>query len=120
MRKVMKGVAGFALAAGLVMTAGGTNAQASGSTYEGCPYGYVCVYPGSNWNGGVPSLKYYTYGVHDLYNQYGTHRVFNNQSGGAIARLCKNSDGTNCVFTLNSWTYVDYDLTPINAIDLAP
>lgn len=119
MRKFAKAATTLAFAAALVTTAGATNAQAAG-TYEGCPYGYVCVYPNASWNGGVPSLKFYTYGAHNLSNQFGTHRVFNNQSDNAIARLCKNYGGTDCVFQINMFYYTDYDLTPINSIDLEP
>ncbi|MCX3059466.1 hypothetical protein [Streptomyces beihaiensis] len=89
-------------------------------TYEGCPSGYVCMYPNASWNGGVPEHKYYTYGVHKLYNEYGSRRIFNNQTGGATERECKNSDGTNCGSKLLPWTYRDVDITPINSIRLDP
>jgi ABC-type sugar transport system substrate-binding protein len=57
MRRTMRVATALAIAAG-ALTAGATAAQASG-TYEGCPYGFVCVYPqDAGWNGGRPSLLY--------------------------------------------------------------
>ena len=119
MRRMMTMAAVLTFAGGALMTAGATNAEAAG-TYEGCPAGYVCVYPGAGWNGGNPSLKYYTYGAHNLSNQYGVHRVFNNQTGGATLQLCTQYNGGNPVFEVNSFTYTDYDLTPINSLLLEP
>ena len=113
----------------IVLTVGGALASASTAqaaqigiqaSYAGCDEGYVCMYPDAGWNNGVPEHRYYTYGVHPLYNEYGLHRVFNNQTGGATARLCVNSDGTNCTSKLQPWTYYDYNLTPYNSIRLDP
>lgn len=99
-------------------------------TVRGCPSGYACIYPrDKGWNNNSPSNKYYTYGCHRLYDQYGTHRVFNNQTGGAYVLLFKTSDcsGTGIVLPypissryLSAGRSVDVDLTPINAIYLEP
>ncbi|MFG2335555.1 hypothetical protein [Streptomyces yangpuensis] len=43
-------------------------------------------------------------------------RVFNNQSPGWYAQLCRNANGTNCDITIAPWTYVDVDLTPYNSL----
>ena len=120
MRRAIKAAAAIALATVAITAIGGTEAQAAG-TYEGCPYGYVCVYPeGTGWNGGHPSLLFYTYGAHNLSNQFGVHRVFNNQSGGATARTCTGYNGTGCQGYLTAYSYIDKNLTPINSITLQP
>jgi hypothetical protein len=121
LRKLSKPLAVAAVAAGTVagtMTVA-TPAQAAG-TYAGCPYGAVCVYPGAGWNGGHPTYVFYSRGPHLIYNQYGVHRVFNNQYGGWQSYLCKNSNGTNCPWFDDQYEYTDYNLTPINSILLTP
>ncbi len=120
MRRIIKTAAALTFAAATITTVGATGAQAAG-TYEGCPYGAVCIYPqNTGWNGGSPSYFYYSYGAHNLSNQLGTHRVFNNQSGGATARTCTGYNGTGCQGYLQAFTYIDKDLTPINSITLEP
>ena len=82
-------VVGGTLAASFIGTTA-AQAKPAGSTYEGCKYGYVCIYPeNKGWNGGHPSNTYYTYGAHNLSNQLGHHYVFNNQSGGASVTLTR-------------------------------
>jgi hypothetical protein len=118
-----------ALTAALLGTA--APAQAAG-TVHGCPSGAVCIYPrGAGWNGGNPSVEMWSYGPHNLSNQYGHHYVLNNQhdDGGfpVIAILCKGYDGKDC----SGPTYYQYsrdstkgvswgnpDLTPINSVIL--
>ncbi|REK90341.1 hypothetical protein DY245_11065 [Streptomyces inhibens] len=113
---VATAVAALVVPAGVVVGTAGTAAAAAG-TYEGCPYGAVCIYPqNAGWNGGHPSLVYYSYGAHNLSNQFGTHRIFNNQSGGATVRVCTGYNGTGCGGTTPPWTYYDRDFTPINSI----
>jgi hypothetical protein len=91
------------------------------ATFQGCPDGYVCVYPqNKGYNGGVPSLRFFTYGPHNLSNQFGTHRVLNNQTGGAIALFCNGFNGVDCPTYLPAGWVVDINLTPINSIDLEP
>ncbi|MFE4053904.1 hypothetical protein [Streptomyces sp. YIM B13518] len=111
-------VAGAVLATGTTAQAGQVSAQQS--NYQGCNLGYVCLYSYAGWNGGSPEHRYYDYGVYKLYDEYGVHRWFNNQTGGATTRLCINSDGTNCTSKLSSWAYWDIDLTPYNSIRLDP
>lgn len=122
MRKFLKAATALVFAAGVLATTAGTSgAQAAGSTVEGCNYGYVCIYPeNAGWNGGHPSLTYYTYGAHNLSSQYGNHIVYNNQSGGATMRTCTGSNGTGCQGYLTANTYMVKDLTPINSITLEP
>jgi hypothetical protein len=130
MRKLAKALvgAGFATGAMAAMTVAAPAAQAAepapakaaaGGTYQGCPYGAVCIYPrDKGWNNGKPSNIYWSYGVHKLVNQVGVHMVFNNQYGGASAYLCKTYSGTNCPWYYPQYTANNYDLTPINSIKL--
>jgi hypothetical protein len=123
MRRITKSLVALAFAAGAVTTVGATSAQAqpTDGTYEGCPYGAVCIYPqNAGWNNGQPSDFFYSYGAHNLSNQYGTHVVFNNQYGGATATLCDGYNGTNCGLVLQANTYYDPDLTSVNSILLQP
>lgn len=96
------------------------SAQARGGEYAGCPYGAVCLYPDDSWNGGNPEHIYWTYGVHKLSDEYGMHRLFNNQSGDATAQACRGADGTDCGGEIPPWEYRDGDLTPGNSIRLDP
>ena len=126
-----------ATAAALVLAGAGPS-QAAGSTIHGCPSGAVCVYPeNAGWNGDRPSLEFWSYGPHNLSNQYGHHYVLNNQTdwlppgGGYAAAMAGGYTGYNTTGTL-SWTLINYihrgaggyaasanlDLTPINSIDL--
>ncbi|HEX3785527.1 MAG TPA: hypothetical protein VHX38_38235 [Pseudonocardiaceae bacterium] len=128
MNKLRIIVSGVVVAAGLLIPA--TAAQASpastaaspAGTVEGCPSGDVCIYPeNTGWNNGQPSNFYYTYGCYNLVNQLGVHRVFNNQTGGAVVDLYT---GYNCSGNLvtegPAGDYADLDLTPINSIALRP
>lgn len=111
----------ISLMVGVGLLAGpGLGSAQAGGTYAGCPYGAVCVYPDASFNHN-PSLVFWSYGAHNLSNQIGMHRVFNNQYGGAHAWLCRNYNGVNCTpfpngYPIEQYTYVDYDLTPINSI----
>jgi len=111
---------GRAVTQGAHSTADLGSASVSGSSYHGCPAGAVCIYPGSGWNNDKPSNVYWSYGVHKLYNQYGTHMVDNHQYGGATVSFCKGSNGTNCGSTMRGWTHGKRYLTPINSIKLSP
>ncbi|MGW1671958.1 hypothetical protein [Streptomyces sp. NPDC002324] len=118
--KAMRTAAALVLAAGAVMTATATQAQAA--TSHGCPDGYVCIYPeNAGWNNDVPSHKYYTYGYHNLSNMVGTHRIINNQTGGATMQTCTGYNGTGCEGYLpgGGW-WIDKNMTPINSIRLNP
>jgi hypothetical protein len=89
------------------------------STIQGCPSGYVCVYPqNAGWNGGRPSHKYYYYGVYNLRNQFGSHRVFNNQTGGAVVNLYSGYNGRNSIARMGATRWNDINLTPVNSIRL--
>ncbi|MEV7877627.1 hypothetical protein [Streptomyces microflavus] len=112
--------AGAVLATGAGAQAGASDTPDAQDTYAGCRSGYVCIYPGASWNGNRPEATYFRYGVYNLNNQTGTHRVFNNQTGGATVQLCTGYDGVGCGEKMPTWTYWDVNLTPINSIKLAP
>lgn len=104
------------LAAGALVAAPvlGVSGPASAATTTGCPVGYVCVYPSADWNGGVPSLKFYTRGVHVLANRYGVHRIFNNWPDARVY-FCKGI-GTQCDSYLASGTYADKGFTTFESL----
>jgi hypothetical protein len=83
----------IAITAGAVSLGGMVVATpASATTVQGCPSGAVCIYPqNAGWNGGHPSLIFFSYGYHNLTNQFGTHRFYNHQTGGASAYGCSGS-----------------------------
>lgn len=128
-------VAAAALSAALSATAVGLAAPAHASgTVHGCAFGYVCVYPqGKGWNGDVPSLRFFTYGGHNLSNQLGYHYVLNNQQN-ALAIFCSSYGGCATASTAKyqigglAWdwdeshaqgdSWANVNLTPVNSIDL--
>lgn len=63
---------------------------------SGCPRGAVCIYSGS----GDLEHVYWSYGRHKLHNEYGWHRIFNNQTDMAHAYLCKDAAGKDCTPSL--------------------
>jgi hypothetical protein len=108
------------VATAALMAVGATSAQAV-ETWEGCPAGAVCIYPeGAGFNNGRPSHAFFSYGAHDLENQFGTHYIINNQVDGAKARTCTGFDGAGCEGFMNPQTVLIKDLTPINSIVLVP
>ncbi|MET9296604.1 hypothetical protein [Streptomyces sp. NPDC003077] len=107
-------------------TAGTTNAQVTetvktqvaGDPWANCPYGAVCIYPQNQDPAVSPSHVFYSYGAHNLSNQYGRHWVLNNQYGGAYAHLCTGYNGAGCNYDIAPQNGVYADLTPINSITL--
>ncbi len=130
-RRIAVGVA--AAVAGLASAVIGTAvpAQAAGAVH-GCPSGAVCVYPeNAGWNGNSPSIELWSYGPHNLSDQFGHHYVLNNQvdDGGfpAIAMLCKAYNGKDCTgptyyqygrSSKKGVSWGDPDLTPIDSVVL--
>jgi hypothetical protein len=94
--------------------------HAPAATIHGCPSGYFCIYPGQSWNNDRPSHKFYTYGAHNLSNQFGWKWVLNNQTGGADGWACYQYNGGDCRIKVEAgeaWTiYFD----PVNSIKLTP
>ncbi len=119
MRNLRK-IALTTVAVGALATAGVTSmastASATTTSSHGCPSGAVCIYPGASWSG-TPKM-YWSYGAHNLSGQYGTKRIFNNQTGGATMRTCTGYNGTGCQGYLPAGWYIDKDVTPINSIVL--
>jgi hypothetical protein len=108
--------AGMVLALGMSLA---TASPAAAATVHGCPTGYVCIYAqNAGWGNDAPTHMFYYYGYYNLSNQYGTHRVLNNQYDGAEALLCLNYGGSNCTYTLAAGYYIDFNLTPINSVRL--
>ncbi|MFF3859812.1 hypothetical protein [Streptomyces sp. NPDC002209] len=118
MRKMIRGAAALATAAAAVVALGGAADAKPADDWAGCPYGAVCIYP-QNQNPAVrPSQIFYSYGAHNLSNQFGNHWVLNNQYGGATASLCTGYNGAGCGSRIAEGTGVYADLGPINSITL--
>jgi hypothetical protein len=116
------------LAPSTAAAAGGGRAAASSaqaaSDFFGCPSGAVCIYRDGNPNhlsAAFITNEYFSYGAHNLVNQFNDHWVLNNQFGGpnATAVLCFGFGGTNCNGDIISpgVGFVE-NLTPINSIVL--
>jgi len=124
MRSRIRTFAIAAFAAGLVSTASvavaPAPADAAGTKY-GCPYGAVCIYPQNAELTAGPEAGgiFYSYGPHNLVNQFGRHLFYNNQYGGAGFKVCTGYNGVNCSPVARATgPYTFYDLTPINSIVL--
>ncbi|MFJ8623410.1 hypothetical protein ACIRD3_11255 [Kitasatospora sp. NPDC093550] len=118
MRRITHALAALGLATAALTAMGTGSAGAADGSWANCPSGAVCIYP-QNQNPAVsPTDVYYSYGAHNLHNQYGNHWVLNNQTGGAHAHLCRSSGGGNCVYDIPAQNGVYYDLGPINSITL--
>ncbi|MER7640514.1 MULTISPECIES: hypothetical protein [unclassified Streptomyces] len=122
MRKMLSAVGAFATATiAVVAMSGAAQAKPADETpWDGCPSGAVCIYgegvvPKDNPH---PTDVYYSYGAHNLSNQFGQHWILNNQTGGATASLCNGSNGTNCTDTIAQDTGLLRNFTPINSITL--
>jgi hypothetical protein len=112
----------IAVAIGAIFVFGGAttaNAAVATST-QGCPSGYVCMYPqNAGWNNGVPSVKWYNYGNYNLSGVVGTHLIFNNQTGGAVITFWKGyGGGGGCLATLVPGT-ASPNMTPVNSVSLS-
>ncbi|MFF8269663.1 hypothetical protein ACF059_20055 [Streptomyces sp. NPDC016562] len=94
-------------------------AEAATSAPSGCPSGAACIYRGPGGSGGVTN-QYWSRGVHKLYNQYGVHTVFNNQTDGWKFILCHGSNGDNCDWTFYPGAWADVDLTSYNSVIVTP
>ncbi|MBE1877344.1 hypothetical protein [Myceligenerans pegani] len=88
---------------------------------HGCPSGAFCIYPNASWNGGNPEYVFWSRGGHNIYNEYGQRRAFNNQTDNWGGALCYGSNGTGGYrVAFRPGIYVDLDITPINSADLQP
>lgn len=121
-RKSITAVLTGAALSGAAMVGMSSAAQAIPDTppadNHGCPRGAMCVYPDDSWNNNNPTYAFYSYRVHKIYNQYGVHRVFNNQYGEGYAALSPDSDGSSWGKYLAPGEAFDLDITDINSIAL--
>ncbi len=75
------------------------------------------IYSNDSWSGGI-TYKFRAYGIHKIYNQFGTHRVFNNQTDDAGVFLCNDAGCNDISGFLAAGAWDDWNLTPINALEL--
>jgi hypothetical protein len=101
---------------------GVAQAKPADGDYQGCPYGAVCIYGRdvNPWADPHPTNVYWSYGAHNLSNQYGDHWIVNNQYGGASMSTCTGYNGVGCHVALEAQYSQHFDLTPINSITLNP
>ncbi|MET9882063.1 hypothetical protein ABZZ20_02695 [Streptomyces sp. NPDC006430] len=118
MRKMIRGTAALATAAAAVLALSSAADAKPADDWAGCPSGAVCIYPQDQNPAVKPSQIFYSYGAHNLSNQYGNHWVLNNQYGGATASLCTGSGGSGCGAPIAEGAGVYADLGPINSITL--
>lgn len=116
--KAMRTAAALALAVGTMTAVGASQAQAADT--RGCPSGYFCMYPGTNWNNNTPTHKFFNYGTYNLNNVIGNYIIFNNQTGGAKVRTCTGYNATGCEGFMNPGDWHVKNMTPINSIVLLP
>jgi hypothetical protein len=121
MRRITRSAAALAVATAAVAAINTGSAQASDKPAYGCPGGAVCIYPqNADIHTSTPTHIFYSYGAHNLSNQYGNHYVFNNQYGSAnaTAQLCTGYNGVNCTITLGLNEIGNFNLTPVNSVVL--
>ncbi len=113
--------AGMVATMSLAALAGAAPSASAAGAAHGCPAGYACIYPrNAGWNHDRPEHRYYSYGYHNLSNEYGVHRVFNNQTGDAVVWYCRGYNGTGgSTVLMGSPVWHDDNLTPINSMVLA-
>lgn len=97
----------------------------AGTTYEGCPSGYLCLYKGATWNNrsGRPDAKFYYCRTENLSNWTSRHGSYiNNQTGGVTSRFWSGYNGTGRVLRHSrsipyaGWYDADFDFFPVNSI----
>ncbi|AEW99885.1 hypothetical protein [Streptantibioticus cattleyicolor] len=102
--------------------------RAADDSYYGCPAGAVCLYAQDatqGWDGLDPSRitnVYWSYGSHNLSNEYGWHWLVNNQtpssSMNAWAETCTGYNGADCTKQILPRMGIQLDFGPINSIVL--
>lgn len=97
------------------------HAEAAGKSLHGCPSGAVCIYPtkGGLKAGPERGEIFYSYGAHNLTNQYGKHVIVNNQYQGAGFRVCYSYGGRNCTgIDRFRGVYYPFDLAKVDSFTL--
>jgi hypothetical protein len=104
----------------LLVTPAAEASPSSASTT--CSSGAVCVYNGTSESSGINQI-FWSYGGHNLINQYGKKLVINNQYGSPSPwmYLCAGYNGTGNYLGGNGGNGQGgiWDLTPVNSIVLA-
>ncbi|MFJ9518465.1 hypothetical protein ACIRPK_09395 [Kitasatospora sp. NPDC101801] len=111
------GFAAASLVLGTVSAEARSAPPTSQGDFAGCRTGWVCIYADASWNSRIV-YQWQNYGAHNLANMEGAHRVFNNQTGGAVAYLCLGYGASNCPGgnDVQPWEYWDTNLSPINSV----
>lgn len=85
---------------------------------NGCSSGTVCMYTSSGWNNGSTEHHWWQYGCYNLVNETGTRYVFNNQTGGAGAKLWTGKDCTGKAISIPAGKTWSGSITPIWSVSL--
>ena len=116
-RAVASAGAAVALTATVAGTAHASDApSAEGGPEMGCPYGAVCIYNPAGEATHTPEHVYWSYGKHQLYNEFGPHYIVNNQSGGA--NVISFGSSPDYYFDLTARTATWFNLTSVDSIYL--
>jgi len=118
--KVTRAIAAAGATVVLSLTLAVAPAHAGYGTLNGCPEGYVCLYPHASWNKNHPEMMWYYYGAWNLSNQFGVKRLFNNQTGTAKVYTCLQYNGGDCDNVIVPLLYQDVNFDPINSVLLTP
>jgi hypothetical protein len=112
-----------AVTAAAVLLAGlAGSGTAHADPWDRCPEGAVCIYPEGKDPAQDPNVNptyvFYSYGAHNIQNQFNRHWVYNNQHSNASAQLCRGANGVGCEDPIEAKWAVYADLTPINSVKL--
>lgn len=88
-----------------------------GKPWKGCPAGAVCLYSPAGYENNNPEHVYWSYGEHKLYNEFGSHYLLNNQTGGARASVWYDYNDEHA-FVLPAGASTEFDFTPVNSLSL--
>lgn len=84
-----------------------------------CKSGYACIFPGKIDNHN-PSYRFYDYGTYPIYNVFGSHLVYNHQTGGAHMYLCDHRSCPDPRYSVPAGKMKVLYLRPINYVKIAP
>lgn len=120
-RTFIRGIAAVGTALVAMTTATGAPAHADSGSWHGCPRGAACLFTGTDRNNPGGIIYEWWDGVYTLYEVYGNHLVYNNQTDGWVIDLCYGWNGRDCPNRVTPIQGVFVrNFTPINSVNLHP
>lgn len=116
-RVALGAVAAAAFSATTIGVAQADEHDPGGKPWNGCPAGAVCLYSPAGYESGNPEHVYWSYGEHALHNEFGSHWILNNQTGGAKVSVWYDYHDHHA-FTVPAGAAAERDFTPFNSISL--